>query len=580
MFELSKNSQFLRKKKIVLILSSELIKQALILFYCLLKYKKIKMKKHIVLITLTLLLGTHLSAQKGDKYFTINKNLSVFNSILKELNNNYVDSIDYDKLIKSGIDNMLRTLDPYTVYIPESENDQLKIMTSGKYGGIGSLIMKRGNQVIISELYKGMPAQKNGLKAGDVIKEVDGVSTVGKTTSQVSNLLRGKHGTKIKIKIERPYEKGSKTFRFLRENIQFNPISYATVVADKIGYIILKDFTDKAASQLKIEVESMIKKDSIHSLIIDLRNNGGGLINEAVKILGYFLPKGTTVVTTKGRDQKVDNVYKTPTDPIFGKIKLAILVNRGSASASEILAGAIQDLDRGIIIGERTFGKGLVQNVRPVGYGGYLKTTTAKYYIPSGRCVQALDYAHRNKDGSVGTIPDSLINSFKTKNGRIVKDGGGILPDTVTVEKKNFNISFYFYIQNIYFDYATRFVHNHKTIEKPSKFKLNDKEFQKFVNYVIKEKKFTYTTQTQKYFQQLQKMTELDGYDKSLQQELKQLKEKLKPDIAKSIEKNKDEIVKMLSMEIIQRYYYERGQIEYMLKDDKEVKVAINSLRK
>ncbi len=536
------------------------------------------MKKNIVLIVLILLFATHLSAQKEDKYFAINKNLSVFNSILKELSNNYVDTINYDKLIKSGIDNMLATLDPYTIYIPESENDRLKIMTSGKYGGIGSLIMKRKNQIIISELYKGMPAQKSGLRAGDVIKEVDGVSTEGKTTAQVSNLLRGKHGTKIKVKIERPYEKGTKTFRFLRENIQFNPIPYATVVADKVGYIILKDFTDKAATQFKSEVEKMIKEENIHSLIIDVRNNGGGLINEAVKILGYFLPKGTTVVTTKGRDKKVDNVYRTPTDPIFGTIKLAVLVNKGSASASEILAGAIQDLDRGVIIGERTFGKGLVQNVRPVGYGGYLKTTIAKYYIPSGRCVQALDYAHRNKDGSVGTVPDSLMHSFKTKKGRIVKDGGGVLPDTVTVEKKNFSISFYFYLQNIYFDYATRFVHNHKTIDKPSQFKLSDEEFRKFVDYVVKEKKFTYTTQTEKYFKQLQEVAELDGYDKSLQQELQQLKDKLKPDIAKNIEKNRDEIIKMLSMEIIQRYYYERGQIEYMLKDDKEVKIAIESL--
>ncbi len=537
------------------------------------------MKKHIVIITLTLLLGTSLSAQNQQKYFAINKNLSILNSILKELNNSYVDTINYDKLMKSGIDNMLATLDPYTVYIPEKENDRLKIMTSGEYGGIGSLIMKRKNQVIISELYQGMPAQKSGLKVGDIIKEVDGVSTKGKTTSQVSNMLRGKNGTEIKIKIKRPYEKKMKTFVFLRQNIQFNPISYTTVLEDNIGYIILKDFTDKAASEFKMEVENMIEKDSIKSLIIDLRNNGGGLINEAVKILGYFLPKGTTVVTTKGRNNKIDNVYKTPTDPIFGKIKLAILVNSSSASASEILAGAIQDLDRGIIIGERTFGKGLVQNIRPVGYGGYLKTTTAKYYIPSGRCVQALDYTHRNKDGSVGTIPDSLIHNFKTKNGRIVKDGGGILPDTVTIEKKNFNISFYFYLQNIYFDYATRYAHNHKNIAKPCKFKLSKEEFQKFIDYVIKEKKFTYTTQTEKYFKQLEEVAKLDGYNKELQQELQQLKEKLKPNILQEIEKSKKEIIKILSMEIIKRYYYERGQIKYMLKDDKEVEVAIKELQ-
>ncbi len=536
------------------------------------------MKKSTIFIVLSFFLIGNLSAQKRDKHFDINKNLSIFNTLLRELNTHYVDSINYDKLIKSGIDNMLGTLDPYTVYIPESENEQIKIMTSGEYGGIGSLIMKRNNEVIISEPYENMPAQKNGLKAGDIIKEVDGIAIQGKTTDQVSSLLRGKKGTKIKIKIERPYEKGTKTFQFFRGNIQFDPIAYSTQVANGVGYILLKDFTDRAASQFKTEVETMIKNDSIHSLIIDLRNNGGGLIQEAVKILGYFLPKGTTVVTTKGRGQKLKDVYRTPADPIFEKMKLAVLVNKGSASASEILAGAIQDLDRGIIVGKRTFGKGLVQNIRPVGYGGYLKTTIAKYYIPSGRCVQALDYAHRNEDGSVGTIPDSLINTFKTKKGRTVKDGGGILPDTVITNNEKVNISYYLYIKNIYFDYATRFAHQHKKIAQPTDFQLSDEDFNRFVNYVVEEKKFTYKTETEKIFKQLQEIAEMESYDQELLKELEKLQLKLRPNVAKNIEKNRDEIKRMLSKHIIQRYYYHRGRIEYGLKDDKELKLAIKML--
>ncbi len=538
------------------------------------------MKKSIVIIVLSLCIIGNVSAQKREKHFDINKNLTVFNNILRELNSNYVDSINYDKLVKSGINNMLRTLDPYTVYIPESENDRLTIMTSGEYGGIGSMIMQRKNKVLISELYEGMPAQKNGLRAGDIIVEVDGVSTQGKTTSQVSSLLRGQKGTEIKIKVKRPYQKGTKTFRFLREKIQFNPIGYATYMDNGVGYIVLKDFTDKAASQFRAEVQKLITQHHIQSLIIDLRNNGGGLVNEAVKILGYFLSQGTTVVTTKGREQKIDYVYRTPTKPIFKNLNLAVLVNKGSASASEILAGAIQDLDRGIIIGERTFGKGLVQNIRPVGYGGYLKTTTAKYYIPSGRCVQAVDYAHRNEDGSVGTIPDSLMHTFTTKKGRIVKDGGGILPDTLTSEEKKINISFYLYIKNIYFDYATRFVARHKKIAQPSKFKLTDEQFNDFVKYVVEEKKFSYQTQTEKYYSQLQEMAKVDSYDLQLQKELEALKEKLKPNIRKNLEDNKKEIEQMLSIEIVQRYYHHRGVIEYMIQYDKELKTAVEILKK
>ena len=355
---------------------------------------KVIIMRKITSFFLIFVLSVSITAQKEDKYFKINKNLTVFNSILRELSAYYVDTLNYDKVVQTGINSMLSSLDPYTVYMPEEMNDDLKMMTTGEYAGIGALIMQKDGNVVISEPYEGMPAQNNDLRAGDIILEVDGVSTKEKTTSQVSEMLKGKNGTEIVIKIDRWNEKKPITKKFLRENIQFNPISYHTVLENGTGYLMLNDFTDKAASEFKTAVAEMEKKNQIKSLIIDVRNNPGGIVDEAVKIMGYFVPKGTPIVSTKGRSRESDRTYRTPTDPIFPDMKVAVLVNRASASASEILAGAVQDLDRGIVVGERTFGKGLVQNIRPVSYGGHVKVTIAKYYTPSGRCVQALDYSH------------------------------------------------------------------------------------------------------------------------------------------------------------------------------------------
>ncbi|NLI72838.1 MAG: S41 family peptidase, partial [Bacteroidales bacterium] len=405
-----------------------------------------------------------LSAQKEEKYFKITKNLSVFNSVLRELNAFYVDTLDYDKVVQTGINSMLASLDPYTIYMPEEMTDDIKMMTSGEYAGIGALIMQKDGNVVISEPYEGMPAQKNDLRAGDIILEVDGVNAEGKTTSQVSEMLKGKNGTKIVVKIKRWNKKRPITKKFHRELIQFSPISYHTVFENGTGYVMLNDFTDKAGAEFKSVVSDMVKQHQIKSLIIDVRNNPGGIVDEAVKIMGYFVPKGTPIVSTKGRSREVDRTYRTPFEPIFPDMKVAVLVNRASASASEILAGAMQDLDRGIVVGERTFGKGLVQNIRPVAYGGHVKVTIAKYYTPSGRCVQALDYSHRNEDGSVGRIPDSLTTAFKTTKGRIVKDGGGILPDTLTTDSRKLNIAYYILVQNHYFDYATRYAQKHNKI--------------------------------------------------------------------------------------------------------------------
>ena len=539
------------------------------------------MKKQLFLLSF-LLVSVFAFAQNQkneDKTFSINKNLTLFNSVLRELNMFYVDKLDYDDLVQTGIAAMLEKLDPYTEYFPAEMNDDIKMMTTGEYAGIGAVIMQINKEIVIGEPYEGFPAQKNDLRAGDVILEVDGKSTAGKTTAEVSAMLKGKNGTPIVVKIRRPNVEKPIEKKFLRENLQFNSVTYSTVMTNNTGYVAIKDFTDKTAAEVKVVVNDMVKTHNIKSLIIDLRDNGGGIIDEAVKIVGYFTPKGTEVVTTKGKNKLAERVYKTPTDPLFPDMKLAVLVNRGSASASEILCGSLQDLDRGIIIGERTYGKGLVQNIRSVGYDGNLKITIAKYYIPSGRCIQALDYSHRNADGSVGNVPDSLISTFKTKNGRLVRDGGGILPDTITTDSRKINIAYYIYAQNLYFDYATRYAQKHPKIASPTEFKLTDEEFNDFTNYVLNEKKFKYTTQTEKYYTQLYEMAKYEGLDKTAAAELDSLKAKITPNVAKNMQENRKDIQDMLSLEILKRYYFQKGQIQYSLRDDKELETALNLLK-
>ena len=515
---------------------------------------------------------------KDQRSFRISKNLSIFNSLFRELDMFYVDTLNYDKVMKTTIDRMLEKLDPYTVYMPEEETDDLTFMTTGEYAGIGAMIMKKDKEICVSEPYEGMPAQRNDVRAGDIILEIDGQKVDGLSVSEVSARLKGTQNTSIKLKIKRLGDKKPIEKEFLREKIQVNPVGYSGVVADKVGYLLLNEFTDRAAQELKTSVTNLVKQHQIESLVLDIRNNGGGLIDEAVKIVGYFVPKGTDVVTTKGKNKESDRTYKTPSEPIFPQLKLVVLTNRSSASASEILAGAVQDLDRGVIVGERTFGKGLVQNIRPVGYGGHLKVTTAKYYIPSGRCIQAIDYSHRNEDGSVGHIPDSLTSEFTTRNGRKVLDGGGIVPDTLTKDDRKLNIAYYIFAQNLYFDYATGYVLQHPSIAAPADFVLSDADFKSFADYLV-EKKFTYTTQTEKYYNELLEMAQYEALDKDAKDEFAALKAKLVPDNTKSIEKNKADIIELLSLEIIKRYYFQKGEIQYSLRSDKDLKVALELLK-
>ncbi len=540
--------------------------------------KNISFQRFFIAAIIFSMLSVNLwAAPKDNRTFRISKNLSVFNTVFRELEAYYVDTLNYDKMMKTAIDEMLSKLDPYTVYMPEEETSDLTFMTTGEYAGIGAMIMKTGNDIVVSEPYEGMPAQRNDVRAGDIILEVDGKSTSGMSVSDVSNRLKGTPNTTITLKLKRLGEKKTVEKVFLREKIQINPVAYSAVVAPQTGYILLSDFTDKSALELKSTVNEMIKSSNINALVIDLRNNGGGLIDEAVKILGYFLPKGTEVVNTKGKNKMTERMYKTPTEPVFPDMKLTVLVNRASASASEILAGAVQDLDRGLVIGERTFGKGLVQNIRPVGYGGHLKITTAKYYIPSGRCIQAIDYSHRNEDGSVGRVPDSLTTEFKTRNGRTVRDGGGIVPDITVTDDRKLNIAYYIFAQNLYFDFATEFVSKTPSIAKASDFVLSEDDFKAFTDFLV-QKNFTYTSQTQKYYNELFEMAKIEGLDEVAKAEFASLKEKLLPDVRKNITDNKDEIAELLSLEIIKRYYFQKGEVEFSLRTDKALKTALEKM--
>lgn len=540
--------------------------------------KKLRKTKLPVLIAILLLGITFISFKGDDRNFQKAKNLDIFNAIYKELDMLYVDSIDPEKVIRAGIDGMLMQLDPYTNYFPESEMGDLKYMTTGKYGGIGSIISyhKRLDRVVINEPYPDMPAAKVGLKSGDVLLEIDGKDLKGKSVAQVSDMLKGEVGTSFILKVERPGEKKPLEFKIKRESIQIASVPYYGIIGDRTGYIVLTGFTDKCAKEVR-KAFINLKEQGITSLVIDLRNNGGGLLNEAVDIVNLFVPKGVEVVSTRGKVKQWDRSYKTAREPLDQEIPLAILVNNASASASEIVAGALQDLDRAVIIGTRTFGKGLVQSPRDLPYNGSLKVTTSKYYIPSGRSLQAIDYKHRNEDGSVGRIPDSLTTVYHTAAGREVRDGGGVMPDVEVKPEKYPNILFYLISENIIFDYATDFVRKHKTIAPAADFVITDADYEEFKEKV-KASDFTYDRQSNKLLKSLKEMAEFEGYLEDAAEEFKALEEKLTHDLEKDLNRFSKDIKQLTSLEIIKRYYYQQGTIIQQLKDDEDVDTAIKVL--
>ena len=531
--------------------------------------------KKINTLLLTLLLSLSLIAQEKQNNFEIAKSLDIYNSLMRELNLNYVDEINPGELNETAINAMLAGLDPYTVFIPESDIESARFMTTGEYGGIGALIQYDGEFTRISEPYFGWPAQKAGLIAGDVILEVNGVDCQKKNTQQVSELLKGQPGTEVKLKVRRygqakPIEKTLK-----REKVKIDNIPYHTVFDNGIAYLSLGGFTRDVAKEMKEKLLEMKKNHELKGFILDLRGNGGGLMNEAVDIVNLFIPKNKPVVSMKGKTPTACSVHATTNEPVDLEIPLAILVDGNSASASEIVAGAIQDYDRGVIIGQRTFGKGLVQNILPLSYNTQLKVTVAHYYIPSGRCIQEIDYSH--KKDSVASKADTLGKAFSTARGRTVYEGHGITPD-VKVERDPYaTVTAYLYGKNYIFDYASKFYSEHPSIDSANVFKIDEQTYQDFVRFV-KEKGFEYTTDSEKAIEKLKKVAKDEGYLEQIQPQIDQLEKNLSSDKANDLMKNRDDIEELLLSEIVSRYYFQKGRIVSALQNDPDLNRAFEIL--
>lgn len=541
--------------------------------------KKFLNRRNGVLLAAALVVVAFFSFKSGDdRNFQIAKNLDTFNSIVKELDMFYVDTLDPNKTVREGIDYMLSSLDPYTEYYPEDDQAELQQMLNASFGGIGSLITynQKLKRSMIAEPFEGTPAAKIGLKAGDILMEIDGKDLAGKNNQEVSQMLRGAVGTSFKLKVERPDEKGGTRpleFNIVRQTIQTPMIPYDTIFNKNVGYINLSTFSGTPSKDFK-KTFLRLKKEGITSLVIDLRGNGGGRLEEAVEIANFFLPRGKVIVTTKGKTKQASNTYKTLREPLDLDIPITVLVNGGTASASEILSGAFQDFDRAVIVGSRTFGKGLVQTTRPLPYGGVMKLTTSKYYIPSGRCVQAIDYKHRNEDGSVGIIPDSLTTVFHTAAGREVRDGGGVMPDIEVKQEKLPNILFYLVRDNLIFDYATQYCLKHPSIPSPQEFKVTDADYNDF-KAMVKKADFKYDQQSEKIMKTLKEAAKFEGYLDEASEEIKALEKKLTHNLDRDLDYFSKDIKSMIADEIIKRYYYTRGGIIQQLKDDDGLQAAL-----
>ena len=527
------------------------------------------------------------SFKEDDRNFQISKNLDIFNSIFKELDMFYVDTVNAEKMIQTGVEGMLSLTDPYTEYYPEEEVSSLKEMTTGKYGGIGAAIRyyEAKDCIAVVEPTEGMPAAEAGVKAGDIILSVGGKEMVRgdmkpqEFSSKVSEALRGEPGTSFVLKVLRPLKNDSTVmeFKITRKNIRTNPVPYYGMVKDSIGYLVLSSFTENSAKDFK-KAFIELKQKGAKSLIIDLRDNGGGSLSEAVDIVNLYVPKGQEIVVTKGKVRQAQGSYKTQNEPVDTQIPLAVLVNGATASASEIVSGSLQDLDRAVVIGSRTFGKGLVQTIRPLPYNGTLKVTTSKYYIPSGRCIQAIDYAKKNADGSVARTPDSLTTVFHTAAGREVRDGGGIRPDIEVKGDKIPNIVFYLMNDDLIFDYATQYCWDHPTLASVDDFKLTDADYEAFKK-LVKSRNFTYDRQSEKMLKSLKEIAEFEGYMTEAAEEFKALEKKLNHNLDRDLDYFAKPIKEYISQEIVTRYFYQRGAAMERLKDDTDLEEAIKVLQ-
>ncbi len=535
--------------------------------------KKILHKKTLILV----LFAAGLFAFKplSDNLFEISKNLSIFSSVYKEIGLNYVDETQPGELMKVGIDAMLSSLDPYTNYYPESKMEDFKMMTTGEYGGIGTLISKRQDFILITEVYEGFGAEKAGLMAGDKVLKVDGKSVTEISNEEVSEMLKGQSGTEVVLSIIRGEE--HKDITITREKVKIPSVPYSGLIDDKIGYIKFTSFTQNSASLVKKAFDELKEQYNIEQIVLDLRGNGGGLLNESVDIVNLFVPKGEKVVETKGRINESNRVYYTQHNSTDKNIPLVVLVDGMSASASEIVSGSIQDLDRGVVIGETSFGKGLVQQTKDLDYNTKVKFTIAKYYTPSGRCIQKLDYTHK-KNGKAEEVADSLLSTFKTKNGREVKDGRGVEPDIKVDAGFYSNLTGSLMAKDVIFNYATEYRQTHSELPSAKDFTVSNEEYNKFVEYALTQE-FDYKTATEEYFKQLKEIAEKEKYFTDAESEFGALAEKVKPNKTTDLKKYKDEIIEVLENEIASRYYYQKGRIEVSFKRDPYIQEAIRVLK-
>ena len=532
--------------------------------------------KYIKLVIIVLVLtATTAFGQTKKNNFEITKSIDIYNNVLRQLNMYYVDEINPAELNKAAINAMLEGLDPYTVFIPESQIEDVKLMTTGEYGGIGATIQYFEGKVQIAEPYEGFPAAKAGLIPGDVFLEVNGIDVSEKTSSEVSELLKGTPGTTLKLKMKRLGEKEPITKELKREKIKIDNIPYSTVFDNGVGYAILSQFTKDCAKELKDVIVEMKKKHELKGFILDLRGNGGGLLNEAVEIVNMFVPKNKLVVYQKGKVAQQNYNHFTQHEPLDLDIPLVILVNEGSASASEIVSGSIQDFDRGVIVGQRTFGKGLVQNILPMSYNTQIKVTVAHYYLPSNRCIQEIDYSKKNKKNGADTLAknDTLGQPFHTANGRVVYEGHGIQPDVKIEPVLMSTITTHLYAKNLFFKYANKFYSEHKSIKSPKEFTVTDETYNDFMQFV-KDEGFTFTSKSEEDIKELEKTAKAEGYLDEIKPILDQAVAAIEVEKTKDLTDNRSEIEQLIKYEIVSRYYYQKGRIIATLEDDPELAKA------
>ena len=546
--------------------------------------KKVVLKNNRMIVSIGLILTLCIAFSQdmfgqapNQQGFEIMKNLDIYSNVIKELNQDYVDEINPGELTQTGIDAMLESMDPYTNFIPESQVEDYKFITTGQYGGIGALIHQQSDFVVISEPYEGSPAQKSGLKAGDKILEINGKPAKGKSYDDVSSYLKGQAGTTVNLLIQRDGEGKPLEKTITREIIKIDNIPYYGMVDQHTGYIKLTGFTQDASKEMRQAFLKLKEGNDLKGVILDVRGNGGGLLNEAVDIANIFVERGQEIVSTKGKMEDKNRAHLTMNPPVDLNIPLVVMVDHSSASASEILAGSMQDLDRAVVLGQRTFGKGLVQNVVPLSYNAQMKITVAKYYIPSGRCIQAIDYAHKKKDGSFGKIPDSLIRAFKTKNGRTVYDGGGINPDLITKPRRFSNLALTLYSKYLIFDFATQYAREHATIPPAKTFEINDSIYSSFLAF-INGKDYTYNTRSERALEALKNEAMKEDYYDALKEEYDHLKSRMETDKKDDMKKYKDQVEELIKMEIVTRYFYQKGKIEAALKQDPDLAYAIATI--